>query len=138
MIESGSKLSGALVGVEVLELEINDVTQRGKTLWDATADYDGDGSAARLQIDFETGMTGDFQLVSKKSNLSWDELLMRDVCFDFDGNGSWGGYGETLSLSDAADPDKKYSSSCSYDGYDYELKAKGNKLILSVTENKDA
>lgn len=137
VIESGSKLSGALVGVEVLELEINDVTQRGKTLWDATADYDGDGSAALLQIDFETGMTGDFQLVSKKSNLSWDELLMRDVCFDFDGNGTWGGDGETLSLSDAADPDKKYSSSCSYDGYDYELKAKGNKLILSVTESKE-
>ena len=114
-IESGSKLVGAMEGVETVEIILNDKSQAKQSLWDVTMDS---GDAVDLDINFDYGMTGDFLLATKKSDFDWDDVIDLSQCsLLIDGN--------TTDLS---------SLGCSYGDFSFELQEKGNKLILSVTE----
>jgi hypothetical protein len=114
-IESGSKLVGSMDGVETVELILNDKSQAKQSLWDVTGDL---GDAVDLNINFDYGMTGDFLLATKKSGFDWDDVI------DLNGCTLYLGENNTLQLY----------GGCNYGDFNFELKEKGNQLILSVAE----
>lgn len=119
-IESGSKLKGGLIGVEELILEITDSGKKSASLWDAAA-FD-DTTKTDLNIDFDYGMTGDFVLCTKSSSTAWSDLVNEKI---------------ELDLGDAMETTFNLSSqSNTYADafYEFELKTKGNKMILSVKD----
>ena len=115
VIESGSKLVGSMAGVETVELILNDKSQAKQSLWDVTTDL---GDAVDLNINFDYGMTGDFLLATKKSGFDWDDVIDLNDCTLY--------LGENNSL--------QLYGGCDYGDFNFELKEKGNQLILSVTE----
>ena len=122
IIESGSKLTGALSHVEKLILELNDQAAK-KSLWDITADLSDN---TNLEIDFELGMTGDFVLAYNKSGAEWSGLFEDKISLVFGDNSQY------LFLSDVT----TYGyDSLTYNDYDFTLKTKGSQLILSVKGN---
>ena len=121
IIESGSKLTGALSNVEKLILELNDQAAAKNILWDITADLSDN---TNLEIDFELGMTGDFVLANNKSGAEWNGLFEDKILLDFDGETQY------LFLSDVTTDGY---GSLTYNDYDFTLKTKGSQLILSVT-----
>ena len=114
-IESGSKLVGAMEGVETVELILNDKSQAKQSLWDVTMDS---GDAVDLNINFDYGMTGDFLLATKKSGFDWEDVIDLNDCTLY--------LGENNSL--------QLYGGCDYGDFNFELKEKGNQLILSVAE----
>ena len=114
-IESGSKLVGSMDGVETVELILNDKSQAKQSLWDVTRDL---GDAVDLNINFDYGMTGDFLLATKKSDFAWNDVIDLNDCTLY--------LGENNSL--------QLYGGCDYGDFNFELKEKGNQLILSVTE----
>ncbi|MBO5923732.1 MAG: hypothetical protein J6Q81_04380 [Lentisphaeria bacterium] len=114
-IESGSKLVGSMDGVETVELILNDKSQAKQSLWDVTKDL---GYAVDLNINFDYGMTGDFLLATKKSGFDWDDVIDLNDCTLY--------LGENNSL--------QLYGGCDYGDFNFELKEKGNQLILSVAE----
>ena len=124
IIESGSKLTGAISDVEKLIFELNNQAAK-KSLWEITADLSLSAKTA-LEIDFELGMTGDFVLANNKSGATWDDMFANAIALDFNG------YIQNLSLSDVT----TYGcDSLTYNDYDFTLKTKGSQLILSVKGN---
>ena len=115
VIESGSKLVGSMDGVETVELILNDKSQAKQSLWDVTRDL---GDAVDLNINFDYGMTGDFLLATKKSDIQWDDVIDLSAVDLLIGEQSL---------------DMEYNM-CTYGDFDFELKTKGNQLILSVAE----
>ncbi len=115
VIESGSKLVGSMAGVETVELILNDKSQAKQSLWDVTTDL---GDAVDLNINFDYGMTGDFLLATKKSDFAWNDVIDLNDCTLYLGENN------TLQLY----------GGCDYGDFNFELKEKGNQLILSVTE----
>ena len=114
-IESGSKLVGAMEGVETVEIILNDKSQAKQSLWDVTMDS---GDAVDLDINFDYGMTGDFLLATKKSDFDWEDVIDLNDCTLY--------LGENNSL--------QLYGGCDYGDFKFELKEKGNQLILSVAE----
>ena len=114
-IESGSKLVGSMDGVETVELILNDKSQAKQSLWDVTRDL---GDAVDLNINFDYGMTGDFLLATKKSGFDWDDVIDLNGCTLY--------FGENNSV--------QLYGGCDYGDFNFELKEKGNQLILSVAE----
>ncbi|MBR7121476.1 MAG: hypothetical protein IKC94_04465, partial [Lentisphaeria bacterium] len=109
---------GSMDGVETVELILNDKSQAKQSLWDVTTDL---GDAVDLNINFDYGMTGDFLLATKKSDILWDDVIdFSDVSLWINGN--------KLDMT---------SGVCTYEDFDYELKAQGNKLLLAATEKSD-
>ena len=74
-IESGSKVSGGMSGVEKLLFNINDASTKKKVMWNATGDW-GE-SALDYNIDF--GLLGDFALISKTKDMQWSDLLISNL-----------------------------------------------------------
>lgn len=120
IIESGSKLVGALENVEFVELKINDSTQSKNSMWDVIES--DEMTRSKLWIDIDYGLTGDFLLATKKSTLEWDDVI------DFSNDG------EEIVLSTGDTSLNMTYNSCTYGDLNYEVKESGNKLILSVTE----
>lgn len=118
-IESGSKLRGALIGVDSLTLDISEKSKH--SLWDAV-DHE-DITQTSLIIDFDYGMTGDFLLCTKESAINeWTDIFEDYVQINLGGFTS-----ESFDLSQRYN---RFSDSF----YEFELQADGNKLILSVTD----
>ncbi len=114
-IESGSKFVGGITGFEIVELIVNDATKARQALWDVTDDFAGE---LDLDIKFDYGMRGDFVLATKKSDIQWDDVIdLNDVDL----------------LIGEQSLDMEYNM-CTYGDFDFELKTKGNQLILSATE----
>ena len=117
MIHAGSKVTGAFEGVECVEFVLDDTTQAGQTMWDKVDD-DTFGSAD-MMIDLDYGTTGEFALCSRTSkDTAWSDIF-DDITLNFGA----GLDSKALKLSEAI----------GIDGYSYELKEKGNKLVLSVS-----
>ena len=114
-IESGSKLVGGIIGFEVVELIVDDAATAKQALWDVTDDFTG---KLDLDIKFDYGMSGDFVLATKKSDILWDDVIdFNDVSLWINGN----------------ELDMTYGV-CTYGDFDYELKAQGDKLLLAAAE----
>ena len=119
-IESGSKFTGALSNVECINLILNDAAQAKNSLWDVNAF--ADMTQARLWLDIDYGMSGNFTLATKKSSQQWSDIV------NLDDN-----YANVVLNVD----DKSFnlgSGGCIYGDFSYQLKEQGNKLILAVTE----
>ena len=114
-IESGSKFVGGINGFEIVELIVNDATKARQALWDVTDDFTGE---LDLDIKFDYGMRGDFVLATKKSDIQWDDVIDLSAVDLLIGEQSL---------------DMAYNM-CTYGDFDFELKTKGNQLILSATE----
>ena len=123
-IESGSKLKGALEGVEGVTLDISDSSNKNFSLWDIV-DSAGYFTPTNLEIDFDYGMTGDFLICTKENSIAWRDAIQNGIDVSFDG-------GSTC-YYDLFELDKRnnvYSDSF----YTFELHTEGNKMILSVNE----
>ena len=125
IIESGSKLKGDLLDVEELEFDLNDPTHAKNVLWESTRENSiGTDLGIDLNIDLEPGMTGDFQLVKKRSGNKWSSIF--DTIYLNDDES------KLLVSGNAIESD--YLAAFYSDGdYNFSLKEKGNVLILSVT-----
>ena len=125
IIESGSKLKGDLLDVEELEFDLNDPTQAKNVLWESTRENSiGTDLGIDLNIDLEPGMTGDFQLVKKRSGNKWSSIF--DTIYLNDDES------KLLVSGNAVESD--YLAAFYSDGdYNFSLKEKENVLILSVT-----
>ena len=122
-IESGSKVTGGMESVEKLVLIINDSKTSKNALWNATADL---GNDMDLEIEFSTGMTGDFVLINNKSGADWDDILSNDITLDLGDEVS-----RQFNLAEVMNNGYDHSP-LGYSDYDFTLKTKGSQLILSV------
>ena len=121
VIESGSKLKGALIDVEGVLLDVSDSSKKNVSFWDIKDSPDM--TETTLIIDFDYGMTGDFLLCTKEAGMDWDDALNDQIFFYCSG--------EEVTAFDVTKINNEYS-----DGfYDFELKTSGNKMILSVTDS---
>ena len=121
VIESGSKLKGALIDVEGVLLDVSDSSKKNVSFWDITDAPDMEETT--LIIDFDYGMTGDFLLCTKEAGMDWDDALNDQIFFYCSG--------DLVTDFDVTKINNEYS-----DGfYDFELKTSGNKMILSVTDS---
>lgn len=116
MIYAGSKVTGAFEGVECVEFILDDATQAGQTMWDKV---DGSFGSTDMLIDLDYGTTGEFALCSRTSK----DTAWSDIFDDIQLNFGAGLDSKALNLGTATE----------IDGYSYELKEKGNKLVLSVS-----
>lgn len=115
-IHAGSKVTGAFEGVERVEFILDDTTQAGQTMWDKVDDTFG---STDMMIDLDYGTTGEFALCSRTSkDTAWSDIF-NDIQLNFGA----GLDSQALNLSTATE----------IDGYSYEFKEKGNKLVLSVS-----
>lgn len=116
MIHAGSKVTGAFEGVECVEFVLDDTTQAGQTMWDKVDDTFG---SADMMIDLDYGTTGEFALCSRTGkDTAWSDIF------------------DEITLNFGAGLDSKVlnlGAATEIDGYSYELKEKGNKLVLSVS-----
>jgi len=115
-IHAGSKVTGAFEGVERVEFILDDTTQAGQTMWDKVDESFG---SADMTIDLDYGTTGEFALCSRTSkDKQWSDIF------------------DDIQLNFGAGLDSKalnWGEATLIDGYSYELKEKGNKLVLSVS-----
>ena len=116
MIYAGSKVTGAFEGVECVEFILDDATQAGQTMWDKVDESFG---STDMWIDLDYGTTGEFALCSRTSK----DTAWSDIFDDIQLNFGAGLDSKALNLGTATE----------IDGYSYELKEKGNKLVLSVS-----
>ena len=116
MIYAGSKVTGAFEGVECVEFILDDTTQAGQTMWDKVDESFG---STDMLIDLDYGTTGEFALCSRTSK----DTAWSDIFDDIQLNFGAGLDSKALNLGTATE----------IDGYSYELKEKGNKLVLSVS-----
>lgn len=116
MILAGSKVTGAFEGVECVNFVLDDTTQAGQTMWDKVDDTFG---STDMMIDLDYGTTGEFALCSRTSK----DTAWSDIFDDIQLNFGAGLDSKALNLGTATE----------IDGYSYELKEKGNKLVLSVS-----
>ena len=116
MIYAGSKVTGAFEGVECVEFVLDDTTQAGQTMWDKVDESFG---STDMLIDLDYGTTGEFALCSRTSK----DTAWSDIFDDIQLNFGTGLDSKVLNLGTATE----------IDGYSYELKEKGNKLVLSVS-----
>ena len=122
-IESGSKLRGALVEVDKLVLDVSDSSNQKTSLWDAVEC--ADMTQTELEINFDYGMTGDFLLCTKESSIQkWTDIFYENIVVS---------YGELQYAGASFDLNQRYNK-FSDSFYEFELKADGDKLILSVTD----
>ena len=77
-IESGSRLTGSLQGVEKLVLRLNDAAGQKNAMWVAKEIW-SDDSAVNINVDVSFGMTGNFKLATKSKNILWDELYKNAI-----------------------------------------------------------
>ena len=116
MIYAGSKVTGAFEGVECVEFILDDTTQAGQTMWDKVDESFG---STDMWIDLDYGTTGEFALCSRTSK----DTAWSDIFDDIQLNFGAGLDSKALNLGTATE----------IDGYSYEFKEKGNKLVLSVS-----
>ena len=117
MIYAGSKVTGAFEGVERVEFILDDTTQAGQTMWDKADESFG---STAMTIDLDYGTTGEFALCSRTSkDTAWSDIFNDDIQLNFGA----GLDSKALNLGTATE----------IDGYSYEFKEKGNKLVLSVS-----
>ena len=116
MIYAGSKVTGAFEGVECVEFILDDATQAGQTMWDKVDESFG---STDMWIDLDYGTTGEFALCSRTSK----DTAWSDIFDDIQLNFGAGLDSKALNLGTATE----------IDGYSYEFKEKGNKLVLSVS-----
>ena len=124
-IESGSKLKGALAGVEGVTLDISDIGNKKLSLWDIVDSANG-LTQTNLEIDFDYGMTGDFLICTKDSSIDWRDAIQNGIDVSFDGGSTC--YYDLFELD-------KRNNVFSDSFYTFELHTNGNKMILSVSEN---
>ena len=115
-IHAGSKVTGAFEGVERVKFVLDDTTQAGQTMWDKVDDTFG---STDMTIDLDYGTTGEFALCSRTSK----DTAWSDIFDDIQLNFGAGLDSKALNLGTATE----------IDGYSYEFKEKGNKLVLSVS-----
>ena len=118
-IANTASFKGALSGVEQISAEITQ-NNRKKAAWNIVESESAD--AARLHIVFNYGISGDFLICKKESDMAWSDVIQNNIDI-------------TLGLKRYNDQFSLTSGGVLKDEFfEMSLKFKGDSMILSVQE----